>query len=217
MALLFDANAHEYFLDGQLMPSVTQILRDQGLIDLRGIPAFILEAARQRGSAVHQLVHYLNEDDLDWSSVSDAYRGYVDAWIRYRDETNLRVLLCEHRLASRRHKVTGTLDLLCEIDGVGWIIDYKTGDPALVSADLQTAGYLGLAMEWAVDDSRLADVLNRHQRWRRGAVRLRRTGTFQAHEYTDPRDYSRFQVLTAAWHIRQQRGVAMSVDELEAA
>lgn len=216
MALLFNAAAHEYFLDGPQVPSTTQVLRDAGLIRLDGIPHFVLEAARQRGSAVHALVHYLNEDDLDWSSVDDRYRPYLEAWVRFRDERRLRVLLCEHRIASRRHRVAGTLDLLCEIDGDGWILDYKTGDPEDVAADLQTGAYLGQAMEWASEDPRLADVLARHARWRRGAVRLLKTGSFRATEYTDARDYSRFQTLAAAWHIRNERGAIVQADDIAA-
>jgi hypothetical protein len=216
MALLFDRDAHAYFVDGTLVPSTTQVLRDSGLIRLDGIPAFILEAARARGSAVHQLVHYLNEDDLDWNSVDPAYRGYLDGWLAYRAQRGLRVLLCEHRIASRRHRVAGTLDLLCEIEGDGWLIDYKTGDPEDVAADLQTASYFGMAMEWAIEDPALAGVLQRYPRWRRGSVRLRKSGKFIAKEYTDPRDYSRFQVLAAAWHIRNERGAIVQPDDVAA-
>jgi hypothetical protein len=192
------------------------VLRDSGLIDLGQIPAFILERARVRGSAVHQLVHYQNENDLDWGSVDPAYRGYLDAWVRYRDERQLRVLLCEHRIASRRHRVAGTLDLLCEFAGDGWLIDYKTGDPEDVAADFQTGSYLGMALEWALEDPRLAAVLTRHARWRRAAVRLLKTGSFRVTEYTDPRDYSRFQTLVAAWHIRHERGAIVEPDDVAA-
>lgn len=216
MALLFDAARHEYFLDGVQLPSTTQILRDAGLIRLDGIPPFILEAARKRGSAVHQLVHFFNEGDLDWASVDPAYTGYLDAWRAFVEERQLQVLLCEYRLASRRHRTTGTLDLLCQIAGEGWLIDYKTGDPEDVAADLQTGSYFGMAMEWATEDAQLAGVLPRFPRWRRGAVRLRKDGRFVAHEYTDPRDYSRFQTLAAAWHIRNERGVIVQPDDVAA-
>lgn len=216
MALLFNADRHEYWLDGALLPSTTQILRESGLVRFDGIPAFILEAARTRGSAVHQLCHFANEDDLDWSSVDDAYRPYLEAWMRYREERRLRVLLCEHRIASRRHRVTGTLDLLCEIDGDGWLIDYKTGDPEHVAADFQTAAYLGLALEWAEEDPRIAEVLAQHRRWRRGAVRLMKTGSFRFIEYTDVRDFTRFQTLAAAWHIRNERGAIVQADDIAA-
>src|SRR5437870_12627127 len=113
MALLFDAINHEYWLDSVKVPSTTQILRDSGLINFDGIPPFILEAARKRGSAVHQLVHYYNENDLDWSSVDDAYRPYLEAWVRYREERQLVVLACEYRIASRRHRTGGTLSRTC--------------------------------------------------------------------------------------------------------
>jgi hypothetical protein len=216
MALLFDDARHEYFLDGRPLPSVTGVLHASGLIDLSQIPPFILDRARTRGSAVHQLLHYLNESDLDWGSVDPDYRGYIDAWIAYREQLGLRVLLCEHRIASRRHRVAGTLDLLGIIADEGWLIDYKTGDPDDVSADFQTGAYLGMAFEWAADDSRLAEALQLYPRWRRAAVRLRKNGTFQVTEYTDARDYARFHTLVAAWHIRHEHGAIVQADDVAA-
>lgn len=216
MALLFDRERHEYWLDGVLVPSTTQVLRDSGLIRFDGVPAFVLDAARTRGSAVHQLVHYLNENDLDWESVDPAYRGYLDAWVRYVDERRLTALLCEYRVASRRHRVAGTIDLLADIDGEGWLIDYKTGDPEDVAADFQTGSYYALAGEWSAEDPKLAAVLSRFSRWHRASVRLRRDGTFSACEYLDPRDYSRFHTLVAAWHIRHERGAIVHADDVAA-
>jgi len=216
MALLFDFIRHEYFLDGVQVPSVTGILHASGLIDLSAIPPFILERARNRGSAVHQLVHYYNESDLDWGSVDQAFQGYLDAWQDFRRQTALRPLLCERRIASRRHRVAGTLDLLAAIGGDGWLIDYKTGDPDDVAADFQTGAYLSLALEWAPEDPSLAAALALFPRWRRAAVRLRKDGTFQVTEYTDARDYARFHTLTAAWHIRNERGAIVRPDDIAA-
>ena len=216
MALLFDASRHEYFLDGVQVPSVTGVLRDSGLIDLSQIPSFVLERARVRGSAVHQLVHYLNEDDLAWDSVDPMFRGYLDAWVAYREQTALRVLLCERRVASRRHRVAGTLDLLAIIADEGWLIDYKTGDPEDVAADFQTSAYLGMAFEWAEQDARLAEALRLFSRWRRAAVRLRKDGRFTVTEYTDVRDYARFHTLVGAWHIRHERGAIVPADDVAA-
>jgi len=218
MALLFngqDGN-HEYFLDGQLTPSMTQVLRDSGLIRFDGVPAFILEAARARGTAVHSACHFANEDDLDLDSLNDAHRGYLDGWLACRLERRIVPLLCEHRVASRKHRLTGTLDLLCESDGQGWLLDYATGDPVACAKHFQTAGYLGMAFEWAAEDPKLAEVLQRFDRWRRASIRLRKDGTFRFHEYTDPRDYSRVQVLTAAWHIRNEHGGIVTAEDLAA-
>jgi len=216
MALLFNAAAHEYFLDGPQVPSVTGVLRDQSLVDFSGVPPFILERARQRGTAVHALCHFYNENDLDWTSVDPTYRPYVEAWVACVAERHIVPLLCERRLASRRHRVAGTLDLLAEIDGDGWLLDFATGDPEDAAKDFQTAAYLGLALEWASEDQRLADVLKRFQRWRRASVRLMKTGLFRVTEYTDARDYARFQTLAAAWHIRTERGAIVQADDIAA-
>jgi hypothetical protein len=51
--------------------------------------------------------------------------------------------LCEVRVFSRRHRYAGTLDVLGRWPAApfGLLIDYKTGDPEDVAADLQTAAY----------------------------------------------------------------------------
>ncbi|HYM24958.1 MAG TPA: hypothetical protein VEU08_17195 [Vicinamibacterales bacterium] len=216
MALLFEHDAHRYFLDGIETPSMTRILRDSGVVSFEGVPEFILERARKRGSAVHALCHYLNENDLDWASVDEAYRGYLDGWRRLRDERQIEPLLCEYRVASRRHRLTGTIDILCAIAGDGWLLDYATGDPVACGKQLQTAGYLGMAFEWSAEDAKLAAVLRRFPRWRRASVRLRADGTFQFREYLDPRDYSRVQTLAAAWHIRSEFGGVAKADDVAA-
>lgn len=218
MALLFNGTngAHEYYLDGALTPSMTQVLREMGLVRFDGVPPFILEAARKRGSAVHALAHYANEGDLDESSIDDAYRGYLEAWLRCRSERRIVPLLCERRVASRRHRITGTIDILCEIDGDGWLLDYATGDPAQCAKHFQTAGYLFAAYDWQEEDTELRAVLARHRRWRRASVRLLRTGSFRFREYADTDDYKRMQVLIAAWHIRMEYGAIVQADDLAA-
>jgi hypothetical protein len=214
MALLFDKERHAYYLDGTLVPSVTQILRESGLfaLDLNPTEQWaidVLNKARARGTAVHQLVHYWNENDLDWASVDPRWRPYLDAWVRYCVERQVQPLLCEFRLASRRLRCAGTGDLLCEIDGSGWLIDFKTGDPEDVAADLQTAGYLTMAFEWAAEDPKLAAVLRRFQIWRRASVRLMATGKYHTTEYRDMRQLRHFHLTAAMWHVRQERGVPL--------
>ena len=150
--LVFDAPTHRYTLDGVLVPSVTGILKASGLVDFSHIPAATLDAARERGTVVHQAVHFYNEHDLD----VDAFRadfpdfaGYLDGWLAFCAQRRFEPVLCEHRVASPRHGVAGTLDALGLLDGVPALLDYATGNPADAAKDLQTAAYLGLAYEWA--------------------------------------------------------------------
>jgi len=212
MALLFEATGHTYYLDGLVVPSVTQILRELGLINFDHVPPRILEDARRRGSDVHALIHYSNEDDLDDTSIDPDYRGYLAAWRACRATRGIAPILCEYRIASRRHRFAGTLDCLCAIGGDGWLLDYATGDPDDVAKHLQTAAYHGLMREWATGDPVLAETLARFRTWRRASVRLRSDGTYQFREYTDPRHYGEMLTLVAAWHIRAaHRGAAQEL------
>jgi hypothetical protein len=217
MALEFNAIQHEYRLDGRLVPSATQILQAQGLVRLNGVPAFVLERARARGSAVHRLIHFENECDLDERSIDPQYAGYLIAWRRCVAERQLKALLCEHRVASARFLVAGTFDLLAESGGYGWLFDFCTGNLEKLAKHLQTGGYLGMAFESAkAGDERLREVLDRHRHWRRAAVRLRADGSFRVIEYDDPADYSKFTTLAAAWHIRRTEGAVLLPEDLAA-
>lgn len=214
--ITFDRASHRYTLDGQDVPSNTQVLKYMGLVRLDGIPGFILERARQRGSDVHELLHYYNEGDLDWSTVDPEYVGYLEAWQRFLGERAFQLRLCEYRVASRRHRVAGTLDCLGVLDGQGALIDFKTGDPDDVSADLQTAGYVLMAYETAEWDARLAAVLAEFRTLRRHAVRLRKHGEFQVETYDIPKDFTDFIALVSAWHVARSRGAMPELDELAA-
>lgn len=201
--LTFDPDLHVYTLDGEVVPSVTGILRWSGLVDFSGIPGAVLDEARHRGTVVHHAVHYYNERDLDLDRFAEdfpAYVGYVDAWIAFCLQRQFRAVLNEHRVASRKHGVAGTLDCLGWLDERAVLLDFATGRPQDVAKDLQTAAYHALATEWAAEgDDQLAEFL----RTARGvvdryAVALRRDGTFALERYTHPRDYRDFLALVGA-------------------
>ena len=114
-------------------------------------------------------------------------------------------VLNEVRVASRRHAVAGTLDCLGTLDGLAVLLDFKTGRPDDVAADLQTAAYHALAAEWAEDDDAIARFLAAHPVMRRFAVQLRKDATFRIEAYTSPTDYREFLTLVAAQQIVASR------------
>lgn len=207
--LHFDAASHVYTLDGDKLPSVTGILKYGTLIDFSQIPSTILAAARQRGTVVHQAIHYYNERDLDvddFTRRAPDYAGYLQAWITFCDQRHYLPILNEYRVASRRHRVAGTLDTLGVLDGRAVLLDYATGRPEDVCKHLQTAAYYGLALETAVEDRTLQDFFNAYPVVRRGAVALHRDGTFTIEMYTEPTDYREFLALAAAfWVVAKHR------------
>lgn len=208
MALEFDPLAHVYTLDGDRVPSVTGVLKAAGLIDFSHIPSATLEAARTRGTVVHQAIHFFNERDLDVGAfVRDfpSYRAYLTAWMQFCASREFVSVLCEHRIASRRYRVAGTLDCLGLLDGSPVLLDFATGDPGEAAKDLQTAAYALIAREWADEDPALADFMGRHPAIRRYGVALRSDGSFRLEPYTDPTDTRHFLTLLEAQRIVAQR------------
>jgi hypothetical protein len=213
MGLTFDAASHVYTLDGQVVPSVTGILKASGLIDFTGIPESILEAARVRGTTVHQAIAYFNDGDLDldlFATDFPDYLPYVDAWVSFCQQRRFVAIVSECQIASRRYQVAGTLDCLGELDGEPVLLDFATGNPADTAKDLQTSGYFVLALEWAEyadADPRLKAFFSRHTLLRRYGVGLEKTGAFSLHPYVNPSDMRQFLALVEAQRIvRARRG-----------
>jgi hypothetical protein len=197
-SLTFDPTSHVYHIYGVRVPSVTGVLKQTGYINLAGIPSDVLEEARARGGRVHAALHYLLENDLDISTVDEADRGYLESAEQYLAKHVHRVMRAEFRVWSERHGCAGTLDMIAiHDDGCLSIDDFKTGDPADVAADLQTAAYLGFLLELCGKDSDLHSDLSRHARgvarMGRRSIRLYRDGRpAKETPYTDHRDYVRF-------------------------
>lgn len=131
--LTFDPTTHTYTLDGQVVPSITQVLREAGLIEATGD-----ERALTRGSEVHRFCRLLDEDALDWADVPEAYAGYVRAWEQFRAATHLDIEAAEIPVASVLHRFAGRPDRIGRTPMGKFIVEIKTGRPAPWAA-LQTA------------------------------------------------------------------------------
>ena len=211
MSLEFFAPDHSYMLDGVRVPSVTGVLHRAGLITFDHVPPSILAAALERGRIVHQAIHFWNERDLDVADFERSFpecAPYLHGWIAFTEQRRFVPVINERRIASRRHQVAGTLDCLGTLDGTAVLLDFKTGRPQDVAADLQTAGYLALATEWAEDDAEIAGFLAAHPVVRRYAVQLRKDATFRIEAYVSPLDFREFFTLVSAQHIVARRRAA---------
>ena len=80
--IMFDPEPHVYWLDGKQLQGVTGVLARRlfpGKYD--DVPENILEAAKQRGTAVHAAVH--DFDVLGMDDGSDELRGYRELVCQY--------------------------------------------------------------------------------------------------------------------------------------
>jgi hypothetical protein len=189
-----DEASHVYRVAGIERPSVTQVLRAAGLIDT----AWYTEVARIRGRAVHAACEFLDQDDLDESSVLPEYRGYVHAWMRFRAESGFRAAsapetgrpMIEHRLFHPVFAYCGTLDRCGWLGGDEVVLDLKTGGPADWHAH-QLAAYSNC----------LPNPLAR----RRIAVHLKACGAYSIREYPNTEFHRHWQVFAACLVIWQAK------------
>lgn len=107
----------------------------------------ILKAAAEQGSNVHNAIEeFLNGKEITWfvngkeqytlkewqmiSRFMDFYKKHVGS-----------VEAVEVQVFSEKFKVGGTIDLICNINGEKWIIDFKTSNAMYKTYELQLAVY----------------------------------------------------------------------------
>lgn len=199
--LTFDPGLHTYTLDDRPVRSVTQLLRKVGLINFGAIPPSILAAAQERGTKVHQAIHFANEEDLDvlgFCREFPGYAGYLQSWLRLMDTGRLETWLCEYRIACRAPRFAGTLDWLGLFDGRPAILDFATGRPEDAAKHLQTAGYVLGVHAWAAEPGQeaLKKFVEAHPFIGRYSVRLNKTGGLPTPlPYRDPKDFTKFRLI----------------------
>jgi hypothetical protein len=141
----FDADTHTYRLDGREVPSVTAVLAP--LIDFDGIPAAVLETARQRGSYVDEACDLIDAGTLDWQTVDPDHVEYVAGYQNWLEDTAATVVANQLRVVSPSLRFAGTLDMLAEINGKLSVIDRKASHVPPPSVGPQTAAYAHAAQE----------------------------------------------------------------------
>ena len=178
----FDADSHQYFLDGVEIPSVTMCLKTAGLT--RTYDGF--HDAQLRGLHVHQACEWLDLNDLDWNSVYPAWLGYVKAYARFKDDTGFQPTLIEYQSWHRQFLYAGTLDRVGQLNGKSVLADIKTGGQEDWHA-LQTAAY-----------SLLVDKVDA-----RIAIYLKEDGTYLVEKHTDAADIRTFLGALTVTHWRR--------------
>lgn len=176
--LTFEPARHVYHLDGERLPSVTQIL--QPLINYDGVPNGILQHAADRGTAVHLATEFWDDGDLDEESVDPEILPYVRAWQRFRAESGFEVLRSEVRVYSPRHRYAGTVDCIGVMRGRLTMVEKKTTAVLHPATAIQVAAYRRAYNETCAAPARI-----RHSY----SVHLRRDGTYRLDEWTPDEDH----------------------------
>lgn len=144
--LTFDEATHTYRWDGRVVPSVTQILAPVAT-DFSFVRADVLEAAADRGRAVHRAIHELEEDRLDLAAVPPDVLQFLSQYQQWRDQAGFVWERSEVMGYSERWGYAGTADLVGWIRGERWLIDVKASAAVPRSVGPQTAAYAELLPE----------------------------------------------------------------------
>jgi CRISPR/Cas system-associated exonuclease Cas4 (RecB family) len=78
----YDDTLHAYYLDGVRIPSVTQVLKAQGMIDT----TWLTEHGRTRGSHVHTATEMYDKGILDEDTLDPQLRPYLEGWKLFVEE-----------------------------------------------------------------------------------------------------------------------------------
>jgi len=135
--ITFREEDHTYWKDGINYPAVTKILEEMGFVD----STWFDEWSRTRGSYVHKTVELYNKNELLEKDLDERLAPYLDAWRRFKKNSDIVILNSELQVHSDIYRYAGTLDIECNINDNRAIIDLKSGIVAPVTA-LQLAAYV---------------------------------------------------------------------------
>lgn len=197
--LRFDAAAHRYFCGDLELPGVTRILRQVGVSsDFHDVPADVLNAKRDLGTAVHMAAHYYDDGTLDPKTVDPRVTPYLDAWHDFRNMTGFTPVLLETPLWHSGLLIAGTIDragYFAKFPNADpsklYAVDIKCGDPDDAGAKWQTAAYSEMLSACLDRSSPFADPMMRTRPT--FSVKLNDNGTYRLYSYPDTlRNWSEF-------------------------
>lgn len=180
-ALRFVEADHSYWVGDRRIPSVTKIMKP--LQDFSFIPPGVLAAKAALGTAVHFATELYDEDDLDWSSLTEAQEPYVRAWAKFREQNAVEIVSSEERVYHDQLGYAGQLDRTAIIGAQYGLLDIKTVAVMTPVVGVQTAAYLE-AWKRTHRDTPPPTV-----RW---GVQLKPDGTYRFCTYTSPKDFGVF-------------------------
>lgn len=175
--LTFDAERHEYTVDGVIVPSVTTIVAPLGVDydDDDSLTAFAIDYAAERGTVMHAYIaHRLEGGAPEEFEMPDEFADYADGVEQFLAEHEITPYAVETPLTDG--VAAGTPDLVCEFDGELAILDYKfVSNVAKSRVCGQLGGYLKLCESNEVFPERLYAV-----QFKRGDYRLYPVDSFMA-------------------------------------
>jgi hypothetical protein len=93
------------------------------------------------GTFVHNWVEDYINGKHPATPVNKGLKESVEKFLEWQKQHNARFLVAEQQVYSKKYNYTGTLDFICEIDGLMYIGDLKTSSGIYPEMLIQTAAY----------------------------------------------------------------------------
>lgn len=121
----FNEEEHIYKQDGNIYPSVTQILKRVGIID----SAWYSEESAQRGIEIHKIIEKIGSrvDPLVIFDIDDEYLGYINAYLKFLNDNKPVIIEKEEPRININLGYAGKPDIIAWLNNKKCIIDIKTG------------------------------------------------------------------------------------------
>jgi hypothetical protein len=122
--LMFEEESHIYTLQGEVLPCVSDLCRFLHREIYKDAPSWAMEAAAERGTAVHEAAQQL--DSTGTADIPDEYAPYLQAYAAFLREHDVEWMLIEQPLYHPQHLYAGTIDRYGIVDGFHTLVDLKT-------------------------------------------------------------------------------------------
>lgn len=181
-AFTFDEARHLYMdAEGVVVPSVTQALKANGLINFDHVQPSVLEHKRQLGVLVHRAAElYDHNEDPDDYDIPDEVREYLAGYIQFRIDCGFDPTLIEARQLGELHGMVYGMqpDRAGLINDEAHVIELKCGAAAHPAWGVQLAAYT-------------TGLYGRGTKVKRAAVQLGKQFPrgYKLHPYDEPNDY----------------------------
>lgn len=179
--ILLDTATHTYTVDGEVKPSVTQVM--DILTDFIGVPSAVLERKRAIGIAAHKACELHDAGTLDVDSVHDLVIPYLNAYMKFKRESGIEVIANETLVYNSPHDYCGTVDLIAKINGKKAVIDIKCTAEIYDYVGVQLAAYADAVASHRPD---IGMVFERY------AVQLKPDGTYRLKKFEDKFEFITF-------------------------
>lgn len=130
-----------YVVNGERLPSVTEILRLTGIVDFSNVDEQTLMWAGERGRRVHEWCELVDQGAIWTGSGIEEIDQRVESYLEWKQLMNFKPLLTEHAMASPGLGYAGTLDRVGYIGNALAVIDLKCSAHAEPWIGLQLAAY----------------------------------------------------------------------------